>query len=143
MLTSALSPIPLQASSFNPERVLGDTLTCAESSDFPNAMTWTIEHSGRNAYKVFHVICQLSPAFFTLTFVQTRHSRRIYPATHVAETELDPAMSRCFGRSKSDHYPMNQYRWIIGQSSRRPELYRIILKPRHNWVQGRRKRKSR
>lgn len=62
--------------------------------------------------------------FSALASIQTRHSRRICPVTHVAGTELDLSIVTVLWAFESDHYPMNEISLdeYNGQSSRRPEL---------------------
>ncbi|KAI0284680.1 cytochrome P450 [Russula aff. rugulosa BPL654] len=97
---------------FNPERFLGDTLTCAESSNLSNAMDR--DHWAFGA------------------------GRRICPAIHVAERELCLAISRLLWAFEIRSLPdepisLDGY---SGESSRRPDPYRITLTPRHDRVQA-------
>jgi cytochrome P450 len=96
---------------FKPERFLGDSLTCAESSKLTNPMDR--DHWAFGA------------------------GRRICPAIHVAERELWLAISRLLWafdiRSPPDEsISLEGYN---GQSSRTPQPYRITLTPRHDRVQ--------
>lgn len=97
---------------FKPERFLGDTLTCADSSNLPNAMDR--DHWAFGA------------------------GRRICPAIHVAERELCLAISRLLWAFEIRSLPdepisLDGY---SGESSRRPDPYRITLTPRHDRVQA-------
>ncbi|KAI0284698.1 cytochrome P450 [Russula aff. rugulosa BPL654] len=97
---------------FNPERFLGDTLTCAESSKLPNAMDR--DHWAFGA------------------------GRRICPGIHVAERELWLAISRLLWafdiRSLPDEpISLEEY---DGESGRTPLAYRINITPRHDRVQA-------
>ena len=67
-----------------------------------------------------------------------RHSRRICPAIHVAERELCLAISRLLwafeiGSLPDEPISLDGY---SGESSRRPDPYRITLTPRHDRVQA-------
>lgn len=96
---------------FNPDRYMGDTLTCAESSKLSNAMDR--DHWAFGA------------------------GRRICPGIHVAERELWLAISRLLWaydiRSLPDEpISLEEYE---GESGRTPLPYRITLTPRHDRVQ--------
>ncbi|KAF8500293.1 cytochrome P450 [Russula emetica] len=97
--------------SFKPERFLGDTLTCAESSNLRNGMDR--DHWAFGA------------------------GRRICPGIHVAERELWLAISRLLWafdiRSLPDE-PIS-VEGYNGESSRKPKPYRVTLTPRHDRVQ--------
>ncbi|KAH9991557.1 cytochrome P450 [Russula vinacea] len=98
--------------SFNPERFLGDTLTCSESSKLPNAMDR--DHWAFGA------------------------GRRICPGIHVAERELWLAISRLLWAYDINSLPdepisLEEYE---GESGRTPLPYRITLTPRHDRVQA-------
>ncbi|KAH9991551.1 cytochrome P450 [Russula vinacea] len=97
---------------FKPERFLGDTLTCAESSNLPNAMDR--DHWAFGA------------------------GRRICPAIHVAERELWLAISRLLWAYDIRSLPGEpiSLEGYDGQSSRQPQPYRIALTPRHDRVQA-------
>jgi len=100
------------AFSFNPDRYMGDTLTCAESSKLPNAMDR--DHWSFGA------------------------GRRICPGIHVAERELWLAISRLLWafdvRSLPDEpISLEEYE---GESGRTPLPYRVMLIPRHDRVQA-------
>ncbi|KAH9174756.1 cytochrome P450 [Lactarius sanguifluus] len=98
--------------SFNPDRYLGNTLTCAESSKLPNAMDrdhWTFGAG-----------------------------RRICPGIHVAERELWLAISRLLWAFDIRALPdepisLEEYE---GESGRTPMPYRVMLTPRHDRVQA-------
>ncbi|KAF8268651.1 cytochrome P450 [Lactarius quietus] len=97
--------------SFNPDRYLGDTLTCAESSKLPNAMDR--DHWAFGA------------------------GRRICPGIHVAERELWLAISRLLWafdiRPLHDEpISLDEYE---GESGRTPRPFRVTLLPRHDRVQ--------
>ncbi|KAI0305261.1 cytochrome P450 [Multifurca ochricompacta] len=97
---------------FNPDRYLGDTLTCAESSKLSDAMDR--DHWAFGA------------------------GRRICPGVHVAERELWLAISRLLWaydiRSLPDEpISLEEYE---GESGRTPLPYRIMLIPRHDRVQA-------
>jgi len=96
---------------FNPDRFLGDTLTCAESSKLSNAMDR--DHWAFGA------------------------GRRICPGIHVAERELWLAISRLLWAYEIRALPdepisLEEYE---GESGRTPLPYRITLTPRHDRVQ--------
>ncbi|KAI0304241.1 cytochrome P450 [Russula brevipes] len=98
--------------SFNPDRFLGDTLTCAESSKLPNAMDrdhWTFGAG-----------------------------RRICPGIHVAERELWLAVSRLLWAFDIQALPDEPISLEVykGKSGRTPLPYRITLTPRHDRVQA-------
>jgi cytochrome P450 len=100
------------AFSFNPDRYMGDTLTCAESSKLPNAIDR--DHWAFGA------------------------GRRICPGIHVAERELWLAISRLLWafdiQSLADEpISLEEYE---GESGRTPLPYRVILTPRHDRVQA-------
>ncbi|KAI0250487.1 cytochrome P450 [Lactifluus subvellereus] len=97
---------------FNPDRYLGNTLTCAESSKLPDAMDR--DHWAFGA------------------------GRRICPGIHVAERELWLAVSRLLWafdiRSLPDEpISLEEYE---GESGRTPMPYRIMLIPRHDRMQA-------
>ncbi|KAH9998122.1 cytochrome P450 [Russula compacta] len=97
---------------FNPDRFLGDTLTCAESSKLPNAMDR--DHWAFGA------------------------GRRICPGIHVAERELWLAISRLLWAYNIQCPPgesisLDEYE---GESGRTPLPYRLSLTPRHDRVQS-------
>ncbi|KAI0291407.1 cytochrome P450 [Russula brevipes] len=98
--------------SFNPDRFLGDTLTCAESSKLPDAMDrdhWTFGAG-----------------------------RRMCPGIHVAERELWLAISRllwAFNIQAPPDEPIS-LEGYEGEFGRTPLPYRITLTPRHDRVQA-------
>ncbi|KAI0283209.1 cytochrome P450 [Russula brevipes] len=97
--------------SFNPDRFLGDALTCYESSNLPNAMDR--DHWAFGA------------------------GRRICPGIHIAERELWFAISRLLWAFDIRPLPdepisLEEYE---GDSGRTPLPYRITLTPRHDRVQ--------
>ncbi|KAH9975033.1 cytochrome P450 [Lactifluus volemus] len=99
------------SSTFNPDRYVGDTLTCAESSKLPNAMDR--DHWAFGA------------------------GRRICPGIHVAERELWLAISRLLWAFDIQSVPdepisLDEYE---GKSGRTPVPYRIMVVPRHDRVQ--------
>ncbi|KAF8257885.1 cytochrome P450 [Lactarius quietus] len=98
--------------SFNPDRYMGDTLTCAESSKLPNAMDR--DHWAFGA------------------------GRRICPGIHVAERELWLAISRLLWAFDIRCLPdepisLEEYE---GESGRTPLPYRVTLTARHDRVQA-------
>ncbi|KAH8998178.1 cytochrome P450 [Lactarius akahatsu] len=98
--------------SFNPDRYLGNTLTCAESSKLPNAMDRDHWMFGAG--------------------------RRICPGIHVAERELWLAISRLLWAFDIRALPdepisLEEYE---GESGRTPMPYRVMLTPRHDRVQA-------
>ncbi|KAI9451204.1 cytochrome P450 [Russula earlei] len=98
--------------SFNPDRFLGDTLTCVESSKVPNAVD--LDHWAFGA------------------------GRRLCPAIHVAERELFLAISRLLWAFDIRPLPdepisLEEYE---GESGRTPVPFRVTLTPRHDRVQS-------
>ena len=120
---------------FKPERFLGDTLNCAESSNLSNAMDR--DHWAFGAGCVQSAFLR-SASHRPLTFLfRMRRSRRICPAIHVAERELYLTISRLLWAFEIRSLPdepisLDGY---SGESSRRPDPYRITLTPRHDRVQ--------
>ncbi|KAI0064977.1 cytochrome P450 [Artomyces pyxidatus] len=97
---------------FNPDRYLGDNLSCAESSKLPNAMDR--DHWAFGA------------------------GRRICPGVHVAERELWLAISRLLWSFDIKSLPdepisLEEYE---GESGRTPLPFRIQVIPRHDRVQA-------
>jgi hypothetical protein len=67
-----------------------------------------------------------------------RRSRRICPGIHVAERELWLAISRLFWAFDIRSLPSEpiSLEGYDGESSRKPQPYRITLTPRHDRVQA-------
>jgi cytochrome P450 len=97
---------------FNPDRYLGDTLSCAESSKLGNAMDR--DHWAFGA------------------------GRRICPGIHVAERELWLSISRLLWAfdirpPAGETISLEEYEGAAGRS---PLPYRVMLTPRHDRVQA-------
>ena len=138
---------PHDSFTFNPERFLGDTLTCAESSNLPNAMDrdhWAfgagyVQHSlalHAGVYvRVFNFLFRIAPA--AAAFVRASTSQN---------GSCGSRSRGCSGRTTSARYPRSPYPWTDTPARLRASRSRIASRLRLDMIGCRRclrgKRKS-
>jgi hypothetical protein len=123
---------PINRSSFNPDRYLGDTLTCAESSKLSNAMDR--DHWAFGAGYVQKTCCSF---FFSSTSVDIP-SDSMFCATVAASVRVSTSQNGssgsrshgCSGRTTFDRFLTNPYLWRNMRAS--PDAPRCrIASPSH------------
>jgi hypothetical protein len=154
---------PFNRFEFKPERFLGDTLTCAESSKLPNAMDRDHWAFGAGYVRSFLLPPGLS-GIVGLPFADGR-SLLFFPSLlflHIFECDAGAASARvstsqngssgsrsrgCFGRTTSSRCRTSRYPWRNTRASLGARRYRIASLSRLGMIECKRcwrqKRKSR